>query len=80
LFFSPDFQPLRRASQLKWAGSAVPSVNDGSPISQSLQKADEFYARFKVKEAQGELLKVLTLDADNTKALSKLARVHTTAT
>jgi tetratricopeptide (TPR) repeat protein len=51
-------------------------VNDGSPISQSLQKVDEFYARFKVKEAQSELLKVLTLDADNTEALSKLARVH----
>jgi hypothetical protein len=51
-------------------------VNDGSPISLSLQKAGELYASFKVGEAQGELLQVLTLDAENAEALSKLARVH----
>jgi tetratricopeptide (TPR) repeat protein len=51
-------------------------VNDGSPTSQSLQKADELYADFKTKEALAELLKVLQIDAQNTEALSKIARVH----
>ena len=51
-------------------------VNDGSPISQSLQKADELYASFKTKEAHGELLRVLSLDPQNAEALSKLARVY----
>lgn len=51
-------------------------VNDGSPISQSLQKTDELYASFKTKEALNELLKVLQLDPQNTEALSKIARVY----
>jgi tetratricopeptide (TPR) repeat protein len=51
-------------------------VNDGSPISNSLQKADELYASFKTKEALSELLKVLDLDPQNTEALSKIARVY----
>jgi tetratricopeptide (TPR) repeat protein len=50
-------------------------ANDGSPISRSLQRADELYAAFKPKEAQVELLKVLDLDPQNAEALSKLARV-----
>jgi Tfp pilus assembly protein PilF len=51
-------------------------VNDGSPIAQSLRRADELYASFKTKEAQRELLRVLRLDPQNAEALSKLARVH----
>ncbi|HXV81660.1 MAG TPA: hypothetical protein VEG60_17405, partial [Candidatus Binatia bacterium] len=50
--------------------------NDGSPISRSLQKADELYAGFKPKEALTELLKVLDMDPQNAEALSKLARVY----
>jgi Tfp pilus assembly protein PilF len=51
-------------------------VNDGSPIAQSLRRADELYASFKTKDAQRELLRVLQLDPQNAEALSKLARVH----
>ncbi|HWP56536.1 MAG TPA: hypothetical protein VNL14_01475 [Candidatus Acidoferrales bacterium] len=51
-------------------------VNDGSPTSQLLQKADELYALFKPKEAMAELLKVLEIDPQNAEALSKLARVY----
>lgn len=50
--------------------------NDASPVSQSLQKADELYASFKTKEARGELLKVLAWEPQNAEALSKLARVY----
>jgi tetratricopeptide (TPR) repeat protein len=51
-------------------------VNDGSPISRSLEKADELYASFKTKEALDELLKVLQLDPQNTEAFSKISRVY----
>lgn len=51
-------------------------VNDGSPVSQSLQKADELYASFKTKEALNELLKVLQLEPENPEALAKTARVY----
>jgi len=51
-------------------------VNDGSPISLSLQKADELYASFKTKEARSELLRVLAWDPQNAEALSKMARVY----
>jgi len=51
-------------------------VNDGSPISLSLQKADELYASFKTKEARSELLRVLAWDPQNAEALSKIARVY----
>jgi tetratricopeptide (TPR) repeat protein len=51
-------------------------ANDGSPISQSLQKADELYAAFKPKEALAEFLKVLDSDPQNAEALSKIARVY----
>lgn len=51
-------------------------ANDGSPISRSLQRADELYAAFKPKEALAELLKVLDLDLQNAEALSKLSRVY----
>ena len=51
-------------------------VNDGSAISQSLQRVDELYASFKTKEAHSELLKVLVLDPQNAEALSKMARVN----
>jgi len=50
--------------------------NDGSEISQLLQKADTFYASFKAKEALNELLKVLQLDPQNSEALSKMSRVY----
>src|SRR5262245_3047926 len=51
-------------------------ANDGSPVSRSLQKADELYAAFKPKEALAELLKVLDTDPQNAEALSKIARVY----
>ena len=51
-------------------------TNDGSPVSRSLQKADELYAAFKPKEALPELLKVLDLEPQNAEALSKIARVY----
>lgn len=50
--------------------------NDGSEISQLLQKADALYAGFKQKEALNELLKVLQLDPQNHEALSKVSRVY----
>ncbi len=50
--------------------------NDGSEISQLLQKADALYAGFKPKEALNELLKVLQLDPQNHEALSKASRVY----
>src|SRR5262245_4635342 len=51
-------------------------ANDGSPISRSLQKADELYAALKPKEALTEFLKVLDADPQNAEALSKIARVY----
>src|SRR5215475_15611103 len=51
-------------------------ANDGSPISRSLQKADELYAAFKPKQALAEFLKVLDADPQNAEALSKIARVY----
>ena len=51
-------------------------TNDGSPVSRSLQKADELYAAFKPKEALPELLKVLDLEPQNAEVLSKIARVY----
>jgi len=50
--------------------------NDGTEISQSLQRADAFHASLKTKEALKELLAVLKLDPDNHEALSKIARVY----
>ena len=51
-------------------------VNDGSPISRSLQRADELHAAFKPKEALAELLRVLESDSQNAEAMSKIARVY----
>jgi tetratricopeptide (TPR) repeat protein len=51
-------------------------ANDNSPVSWSLQRADELYAAFKPKEALPELLKVLDLEPQNAEALSKIARVY----
>lgn len=50
--------------------------NDGSEVSQLLQKADALYASFKTKEALNELLKVLQLDPQNHEALSKVSRIY----
>jgi len=51
-------------------------VNDGSPISRALQRADELHAAFKTNEALAELFKVLELSPQNAEALSKIARVY----
>jgi tetratricopeptide (TPR) repeat protein len=51
-------------------------INDSSPVSRSLQKADELHAEFKPKEALAELLKVLDRDPQNSEALSKISRVY----
>lgn len=50
--------------------------NDGSEISQLLQRADDLYADLKTKEALTELFKVLKLDPQNAEALSKIARAY----
>lgn len=51
-------------------------VNDGSPVSRSLQKADQLHAAFKPREALAELLRVLEMDSENPEALSKISRVY----
>lgn len=51
-------------------------VNDGSPVSRSLQRADELYANFKGKEALAELFSVLEKDPQNAEALSKISRIY----
>lgn len=51
-------------------------INDGSPISRHLQKADELHAALKPREALAELLRVLERDPNNAEALSKIARVY----
>ena len=64
-----------RAAQ--WGRIGCPHCqNDGSEMSQLLQKADAFYLAFKPDETQKELLKALRLDPRNHEVLSKLARVH----
>jgi len=50
--------------------------NDGSPISQHLQRADALYDQLQTKEAHAELEKALKLDPENHEALSKLSRVY----
>ncbi len=50
--------------------------NDGTPISQKLQKADELYAAFNSKGALKELQSVLQMDPQNHEALSKTSRVY----
>lgn len=49
---------------------------DGSEISQWLQKADVLYSDFKPKEALGELLKILDQDPEQHEALSKASRIY----
>src|SRR5262245_53455123 len=68
---------LAQGSVSKTGRDGCPNcANDGSPVSRSLQKADELYAAFKPKEALAELLKVLDTDPQNAEALSKIARVY----
>ena len=50
--------------------------NDGSEISQLLQRADALFASFKSAEALKALLRVLQLEPQNHEALSKIARVY----
>lgn len=50
--------------------------NDGSEISQMLQRADELYASLKTNEALRELFRVLTRHPQNSEALSKIARAY----
>ena len=50
--------------------------NDGSEVSQLLQKADALHAGFKTGEALKALLRVLELEPENHEALSKMARVY----
>jgi len=50
--------------------------NDKTEIAQLLKAVDRLHAQFKPKEAAGELLKVLQLDARNFEALTKLARAY----
>lgn len=68
---------LSEANQLDGGRVGCPHCNnDGSEVSQLLQKADSLYDSFKPKEALKELLKVLQWDPQNHEALSKLSRVY----
>jgi len=69
---SPDARPSDSVGRVGCAHC----VNDGSPISRSLQRADELYVSFRTKEALHELLRVLQLDPQNTEAFSKISRVY----
>jgi tetratricopeptide (TPR) repeat protein len=51
-------------------------VNDGSEVSQLLERFDALYAAFKPKEALKAVMRVLELEPNNTEALSKAARVY----
>jgi tetratricopeptide (TPR) repeat protein len=73
----PWLEVFAQGSSSKTGRVGCPNcANDGSPVSRSLQKADEIYAAFKPKEALTEFLKVLDLDPQNAEALSKIARVY----
>jgi len=77
LLLLPRVEVFAQGSLSKTGRVGCPScANDGSPISRSLQKADELYAAFKPKEALAEFLKVLDSDPQNAEALSKIARVY----
>jgi tetratricopeptide (TPR) repeat protein len=49
---------------------------DNPQIAQWQQNADRLYARFRAREAAGELHKVLQIDGENFEALIKLARAY----
>ena len=77
LLLLPRVEVFAQGSLSKTGRVGCPNcANDGSPISRSLQKADELYAAFKPKEALAEFLKVLDSDPQNAEALSKIARVY----
>ena len=77
LLLLPRVEVFAQGSVSKTGRVGCPNcANDGSPISRSLQKADELYAAFKPKEALAEFLKVLDSDPQNAEALSKIARVY----
>ena len=77
LLLLPRVEVFAQGSSSKAGRVGCPNCsNDGSPVSRSLQKADELYAAFKPKEALAEFLKVLDSDPQNAEALSKIARVY----
>lgn len=51
-------------------------IQDGSEVSQLLQKADALYSEFKPKEALRELVKILDGGSEHHEALSKASRIY----
>lgn len=66
----------RPAGQEKGRVGCPNCRNDGSEISQLLQRADDLYGELKINEALRELMRVLKLDPQNHEALAKIARVY----
>src|SRR4029079_1349609 len=68
--------PTARAAAAPEGASAECCQRETPQIARWQQNADRLYARFKAREAAGELHKVLEIDGDNFPALIKLARAH----
>ena len=69
------FMPAARAADTE-ERRAECCQRDNPQIAQWQQNADRLYARFKAREAAGELQKVLQIDGENFEALIKLARAY----
>lgn len=69
------FMPAARAADAE-EGRAECCQRDKPQIARWQQNADRLYARFKPREAAGELQKVLQIDGENFAALIKLARSY----
>ena len=68
--------PTARAADGPGGRSAECCQRENPQIARWQQNADRLYARFKAREAAGELHKVLEIDGDNFPALIKLARAY----
>jgi predicted Zn-dependent protease len=69
------FMPAARAADAE-DRKAECCRRDNPQIALWQQNADRLYARFKPREAAGELRKVLQIDDENFEALIKLARAY----
>jgi len=69
------FMPAARAADAE-ERRAECCQRDNPQIAQWQQNADRLYARFRAREAAGELHKVLQIDGENFEALIKLARAY----
>jgi tetratricopeptide (TPR) repeat protein len=69
------FMPAARAADAEERRTEC-CQRDNSQMARWQQNADWLYARFKRREAAGELQKVLKIDGENFEALIKLARAY----